>query len=84
MSEVCSSFGCTPTEAMRQDWTLVCAVLDYRNAQAAIELFNAGSKGIEQLGKHPELGQLLLEMHRAQGSEATMDGIVSDMRGRGE
>ncbi len=70
VSEVCSAFGCTPREAERQDIQMVRAVLDYRNAKAAVEMFNS-QEGRKELAKHAALGDLLLEMHRAHGSAAT-------------
>lgn len=66
MSEVCEAFHCTPAEALAQDWTLVGAVFDYRNAKAAVDLFNQGKKGTEGLNKQPALMDLLVELHRAQ------------------
>lgn len=35
MSVICEAFGCSPSEALRQDWALVRAVLDYRAMEAA-------------------------------------------------
>ena len=70
LSEVCEAFGCLPDEAERQDQALVRAILDYRNAKHAIELFNQGDRGAQALQKHPQLLALLVEMHRAQGGTA--------------
>ncbi|MDO8704083.1 MAG: hypothetical protein Q7J84_03975 [Sulfuricaulis sp.] len=58
------------------------SVLDYRNAKAAIDLFNQGRKGAEEMQKHPELGQLLVEMHRAQETTLTVEDLMSDMEKR--
>ena len=69
---------------MRQDWGLVQAILDYRNAQSAIELFNSGAKGVGALKEHPALGELLVEMSRAQGQEMTQAGLLADMAQRRE
>lgn len=84
MSVVCDTFGCTPDVARRLDWRDVRAILDYRNAQAAIDLFNQGGKGLAELQRHPHLGQLLVDLHRAQDAPASLDAIYADMRGRGE
>ena len=73
MSEVCDAFHCTPKEALVQDWTLVQGVFDYRNAKTAVELFNQGKKGVEELGKKPALMNLLVELHRAQFDAATLE-----------
>jgi len=40
MSIICEAFGCTPGEAMAQDWATVKAVLDYRLMAQAKELHN--------------------------------------------
>ncbi len=74
MSAICEAFGCTPAEAVRQDWALVQAVLDYRNARVALELLNAVSSGDgatseaarRRLEENPGLGTLMIELHRAQ------------------
>ncbi len=58
-------------------------VLEYRAARQAVELFNAGSKGIETLQQNPGLINLLLEMHRAQGTETDEAAILADMAQRG-
>jgi hypothetical protein len=76
VSEICSAFGCTPSEAERQDGVLVSRILDYRNAKAAIDLLNGGQAGAAELMKHPELADLLLEMHRAQGTEMTREQLL--------
>lgn len=73
MSEVCDAFHCTPKEALVQDWTLVQGVFDYRNARAAVDLFNQGKKGLESLGKQPALMDLLVELHRAQFDAASLE-----------
>ena len=73
MSEVCEAFTCTPDVALRQDWTLVGSVFDYRNAKAAVDLFNQGKKGTEALNKQPALMNLLVEMHRAQLGVDTLE-----------
>jgi hypothetical protein len=70
--------------AMREDWMLVRRVLDYRNAQAARDLFNAGPKGFEQLAKSPGLVTLMLEMTRAQtGNDAlSRDQMMAGLQER--
>lgn len=56
-------------------------ILDYRRASYAVELFNGGELGFEQLSKRPDLTELLLELARAQqGAGATLDGVFADLR----
>ena len=62
---ICEAFGCTPAEALRQDWRLVEAVLDYRAAERAAALL-ASDGGDELLAQQPALQRLLLDMRRAQ------------------
>lgn len=82
ISAICSTFGCTPDVAERQDWQLCQAVIDYRNAQAAIDLFNRGSQGRDTLMQHPHLADMLLELTRAQQPAATLDDVLRDMSTR--
>lgn len=64
--------------AERQDFRLVKAILDYRNAKHAIELINGGDKGAAELARHPHLMELLLEITRAQGAgQATADDVLA-------
>ena len=62
---ICEAFGCTPAEALQQDWPLVEAVLDYRAAERATALL-ASEDGAELLAQQPALQRLLLDMRRAQ------------------
>lgn len=70
--------------AERQNWRTVQAILDFRNARHAIDLFNGGSKGREELAKYPDLNALLLEMSRAQAGddalniEQALEGIAAN------
>lgn len=74
-------FGCTPDVAERQDWTLVQQIIDYRNARTAIDLFNRGREGAEQLAEHPSLMELLREMWRAQsGKPIGQEEMLSKLR----
>ena len=66
---ICQAFGCTPAEALQQDWPLVEAVLDYRAAERAAALL-ASEGGDEQLAQQPALQRLLLDMRRAQNQAA--------------
>ena len=66
---ICEAFGCTPAEALQQDWRLVEAVLDYRAAGQAAELL-ANEGGAELLAQQPALQRLLLDMRRAQNQTA--------------
>ena len=65
VSVICEALGCTPAEALQQDWPLVEAVLDYRAAERAAALL-ASEDGAELLAKQPALQRLLLDMRRAQ------------------
>ena len=51
---------------MEQDMLMCQRVIEYRNAKYAISLSNRGKDGVEELGKHPELIDLLKWMHDAQ------------------
>lgn len=84
MSAVCATFACPPDVAERQPWPLTQHVIDYRNAETAIGLFNQGRRGFDALARAPELGRLLLAMHRAQaGEDVTMDQVHALMAERG-
>ncbi len=58
-------------------------VLEYRLANVAVEAFNSGRKGIDIMDKHPELLDMLLQMHRAQGGGASPDSVLQSMQLRG-
>lgn len=75
-------FSCTPSAALEQDWPTVQAVMDYRNARQAIDYFNQGREGLEQLGKYPFLQQILLDLHRAQQPGLTLGDVLADMSRR--
>lgn len=69
----------TLEEIERADWRKLMAILDYRRAQAAIDLFNGGRHGMEQLEKRPDLTAILLEMGRAQaGGALTLDQMLAN------
>jgi hypothetical protein len=53
--------------------------MDYRAARVAMQLFEAGGKGVESLQKNPALMQIILDMHRAQGVAATPEAIIQTM-----
>lgn len=55
-------------------------IFDWRNARQAIELANGGREGIETLERNPQLGQILVELHRAQQPGLTLDDVLSDLR----
>ncbi len=44
----------------------------------AIDVFNSGN--IEAMQKSPALANILLEMHRAQGTPATTEGLMATMK----
>lgn len=83
ISKICDEFGCTPDVALRQDALVVEQVMTYRRARDAIRLFNAGKDGADELARHPELLDLLLDLSRAQAGwptmtlEQAMDGLVA-------
>lgn len=55
------------------------AILDYRRAQAAIDLLNGGSRGFDELRKREDLAAILVEMGRAQsGSGLTLDVMLAN------
>ena len=56
----------TLEELKQANYRELIEVLDYRRARLAIDLFNGGEKGFEELAGRPDLMQLLLEMGRAQ------------------
>lgn len=63
------------------DWLKLERILDYRRAQYAVELFNGGERGFEQLQKRHDLLDLLLELGRAQGGPATtLDDVLGALR----
>jgi hypothetical protein len=68
VSEVCEAFGCTPDEALRQDWGLVTAIFDYRAANQAVKSFN-DKDGFTVLERNPQLIEVLARMARAQRGE---------------
>ncbi len=84
LSTVCEVFGCPPEEAERQDWQQVHQILEYRLARRAVEVFNSGAKGIDTMAEHPELMNILLAMHRAQGGAASREAVYQDMSNRGQ
>lgn len=75
-------FNCPPDVALRQDWPTVRAIIDYRNATEALEAANDTKHGVKRLQQAPHLAALLLEMHRAQNADATLDGLYHDIATR--
>ena len=41
VSTVCEAFNCTPDVALKQDFKLVRAILDYRMAESSKRVFNS-------------------------------------------
>ena len=68
MSVICEAFHCTPSQAIKEDYPLVMAVLDYRTAIAARDAFNSKDRqaGFELLSENPQLPAMLSKLHRAQ------------------
>lgn len=79
MSVLLQEFPAYTLEELEQaDYRKLAAILDYRRAQAAIDLFNGGKRGLEQLEKRPDLAAILLEMGRAQaGAALTLDHMLT-------
>lgn len=69
-------------ELLAEDWPSLVAILDYRRAKSALDLFNGGKDGAARLQEHPDLLELLLEMARAQSPEVTLDDLLSDLEGK--
>ncbi len=93
LSAVCEAFGCPPDVAARQDPALVRAVLDYRNAHTARDLYDAPDKAraFATLARNPELSLLLARMRRAQegadlslASEAEGMAVAAEYRDASE
>jgi hypothetical protein len=83
VSVVCEAFGIAPLEAERQDWGLVKAILDYRNAKWAVESFNDLEHGQAIMQRNPHLMELLRDMVRAQlgsADEEEVDATLAGMR----
>ncbi len=72
-------FTCLPDEAERQDWQTVVEIAEWRAARAAVDLYQRGAKGIDDMRKQPELAALLVDMVQAQGGVATPDGVMGAM-----
>lgn len=56
------------------------AIVEYRRARTAIDLFNSGRDGAEQLGKRPDLTNLLLEIAKAQDSETELEHVYGTLK----
>jgi len=70
ISIVCEAFGCTPDVAEKQDWSLVQAILDYRNAKVPLELMQQGEAGAKAMAAHPDVMNPIGELYRAQDLRA--------------
>lgn len=68
LSVICESFGCTPSQALAEDWDTVHRVLEYRAAAAAVETFTQRDRAgaVARLQQHPGLLEMLARMQRAQ------------------
>lgn len=68
-------------EALLQaDWRGLMAIVEYRRVKTAIDLFNSGRDGAEQLGKRPDLTALLLEMAKAQDADTELDHVYHTLK----
>lgn len=64
--------------AERQDWRIVKAILEYRNADYAMELFRSDRK---RLAESPASMTMLLRLGRAQfGSDYGETALQADLR----
>jgi len=68
LSAICEAFGCTPSQALSEDWDTVHRVLEYRAAQAAVDTFNQKDRktAFKRLEQNPGLAEILARMQRAQ------------------
>lgn len=84
ISTICEVFGCTPTEAERQDLTLVRAILEYRDAREVLRIEKEGSDFEQRwLADHPGMAASLKALHDAQQTmyeNAAMASAVSALR----
>lgn len=70
LSVLLQEFPAYTLETLKEaDWGELEKILDYRRARLAIDLFNGGEKGFEELAKREDLTSILLEMGRAQGGD---------------
>lgn len=76
-------FACTPDVAEQQEWALVVEIAEWRAAKAAVEIYQRGAKGIDDLRKYPELAELLVDLVHAQGGVATTESVIGAMASRG-
>lgn len=68
-------------DLLAEDWLVLEQILDYRRARYAVELFNGGERGFEQLQQRPDLLDLLLELGQAQGGPATtLEDVLGALR----
>ena len=79
ISAICAEFGIAPNEAAEQDWLLVSQVFDFRMIERGIEYIDKGTDGMKELAKNETMQAVLLEMHRAQAPETTMDEMMAGM-----
>lgn len=77
---MCEAFGCTPSEALKQDAALVEQILEYRTARRAVELFESDDHkaAVKVFQKYPELLETLGLMRRAQEPGATWRDLTVD------
>lgn len=86
VSEICKAFGCTPAEALEQDYELVTSILEARTAQDAVDLFTLppgatakdakahNKRAFEILAASKSMLLLLANMPRTQmGKELLVD-----------
>lgn len=68
-------------QLLAEDSLALEQILDYRRARLAIDLFNQGKQGFEQLAAREDLMAILLELGRAQGGpDVTLDNVYDALR----
>lgn len=84
VSAVCQEFTIAPDVAIRQDWPMVQAVMEYRRASEAMALVRAPAaerdRAFRVLTESPGMLELLAKLHRAQTGQPLEGG---DLVGEG-
>ncbi len=81
MSVLLQEFPAYTVETLLQaDILALEQIIDFRRARTAIDLFNSGRQGAEQLGKRPDLTALLLEIAKAQDGGAELDDVYRTLK----
>ncbi len=83
---ICEAFTCTPSQAIKEDWPLVKAILEYRTAKWAVDTFNDRDHGMQTMQRNPQLLDMLKERVQAQSGadEKGADAILASMEAERE